>query len=57
MGGMRGVAFGSLLGLSNFRKDAYAAGLHAYMIQKKISMGRDIIFSSQTAPIYKQCGK
>ena len=35
MGGMRGVAFGSLLGLSNFRKDAYAAGLHAYMIQKK----------------------
>ena len=31
MGGMRGVAFGSLLGLSNFRKDAYAAGLHAYI--------------------------
>lgn len=35
MGGMRGVAFGSLLGLSDFRKDAYAAGLHAYLIQKK----------------------
>ncbi|MCM1228091.1 MAG: 2-iminoacetate synthase ThiH [Clostridium sp.] len=34
-GGMRGVAFGSLLGLSNFRKDAYAAGLHAYFIQQK----------------------
>lgn len=35
MGGMRGVAFGALLGLGNFRKDAYAAGLHAYYIQKK----------------------
>lgn len=35
MGGMRGVAFGSLLGLSDFRKDAYAAGLHADLIRKK----------------------
>lgn len=35
MGGMRGVAFGSLLGLSDFRKDAYAAGLHAFFVQKK----------------------
>ncbi len=35
MGGMRGVAFGSLLGLSDFRKDAYAAGLHSFFIQKK----------------------
>ncbi len=35
MGGMRGVAFGSLLGLSDFRKDAYAAGLHAFFIQQK----------------------
>lgn len=35
MGGMRGVAFGSLLGLGNFRKDAYSAGLHAYSLQKK----------------------
>ncbi len=35
MGGMRGVAFGSLLGLDNFRKDAFAAGIHADLIQKK----------------------
>lgn len=35
MGGMRGVAFGSLLGLSDFRKDAFAAGLHAFFVQKK----------------------
>lgn len=35
IGGMRGVAFGALLGLDDFRKDAYATGLHAYFIQKK----------------------
>lgn len=35
MGGMRGVAFGSLLGLSDFRKDAFAAGLHAFFVQQK----------------------
>jgi 2-iminoacetate synthase len=35
LGGMRGVAFGALLGLGNFRKDAYAAGLHASLLQKK----------------------
>ena len=34
-GGMRGVAFGALLGLDDFRKDAYATGLHAYYIQRK----------------------
>lgn len=34
-GGMRGVAFGALLGLDNFRKDAFAAGLHAYYTQQK----------------------
>ena len=32
---MRGVAFGSLLGLSDFRKDAFAAGVHADLIRKK----------------------
>lgn len=35
LGGMRGVAFGSLLGLSDFRKDAYAAGIHADFLRKK----------------------
>ncbi len=34
-GGMRGVAFAALLGLSDFRKDAFATGIHAYLIQKK----------------------
>lgn len=35
MGGMRGVAFSALLGLSDFRKDALATGLHAFYIQRK----------------------
>jgi len=35
LGGMRGVAFGALLGLDDFRKDAFAAGLHAFFIQQK----------------------
>ena len=35
MGGMRGVAFSALLGLSDFRKDALATALHAYFIQRK----------------------
>ncbi|MCL1983975.1 MAG: 2-iminoacetate synthase ThiH [Methanomassiliicoccaceae archaeon] len=34
-GGMRGVGFGSLLGLGDFRKDAFSTGIHAYMIQQK----------------------
>ena len=35
VGGMRGVAFSALLGLSNFRKDALATALHAYYLQRK----------------------
>lgn len=35
MGGMRGVGFAALLGLDDFRKDAFATGLHAYLIQRK----------------------
>lgn len=35
MGGMRGVGFAALLGLDDFRKDAFATGIHASLIQKK----------------------
>ena len=35
MGGMRGVAFSALLGLSDFRKDALATALHAFYLQRK----------------------
>lgn len=34
-GGMRGVGFAALLGLDDFRKDAFATGTHAYLLQKK----------------------
>jgi 2-iminoacetate synthase len=35
LGGMRGVGFAALLGLDDFRKDAFATGLHAYLLQRK----------------------
>jgi 2-iminoacetate synthase len=34
-GGIRGVSFGSLLGLGDCRKDVYASGIHAYLLQQK----------------------
>lgn len=34
-GGMRGVGFAALLGLDDFRKDAFATGAHAFFLQKK----------------------
>lgn len=33
-GGMRGVGFAALLGLDDFRKDAFATGMHAYLLQR-----------------------
>lgn len=35
LGGMRGVAASALLGLSDFRKDAFASALHIYFLQRK----------------------
>lgn len=35
MAGMRGVGLGALLGLDDFRKDAFATGMHGYLLQKK----------------------
>ncbi len=35
LGGMRGVGFAALLGLDDFRKDAFATGYHAYLLQRK----------------------
>ena len=32
---MRGVAFGALLGLDDFRKDAFATGMHAWLLQRR----------------------
>ena len=35
MGGMRGVGFSALLGLSDFRKDALSTALHVFYLQRK----------------------
>lgn len=35
LGGMRGVGFSALLGLSDFHKDALASALHVYFLQRK----------------------
>ncbi|MCI5655081.1 MAG: 2-iminoacetate synthase ThiH [Candidatus Pseudoruminococcus sp.] len=35
LGGMRGVGFGALLGLDDFRHDAFCTGVHATLIQRK----------------------
>lgn len=35
MGGMRGVGFGALFGLSVPLRDAYSLGLHAFLLQRK----------------------
>ncbi|MDC7286647.1 2-iminoacetate synthase ThiH [Blautia schinkii] len=34
-GGIRGVGFAALLGLDDFRRDAFATGMHAYLLQRK----------------------
>ena len=34
-GGMRGVGFAALLGLGDFRRDAFATGVHAWLLQRK----------------------
>lgn len=35
LGGMRGVGFSALLGLSDYKKDALASALHVYYLQRK----------------------
>ena len=39
-GGMRGVGFAALLGLDDFRKDAFATGYHAYLLRPIINNDR-----------------
>lgn len=51
MGGMRGVAFSALLGLSDFRKDALATGLHAYFIQRKYPQAEISLSCPRLRPI------
>ena len=51
MGGMRGVAFGALLGLDDFRKDAFSTGYHAYLLQKKYPHAEISISCPRLRPI------
>ena len=43
-GGMRGVGFAALLGLDDFRRDAFATGMHAWYVQRKYPQA-EIAFS------------
>lgn len=51
MGGMRGVAFSALLGLSDFRKDALASALHAYYLQRKYPQSEISLSCPRLRPI------
>ena len=51
MGGMRGVAFAALLGLDDFRKDAFSTGMHAYLLQKKYPHAEISISCPRLRPI------
>lgn len=50
-GGMRGVAFSALLGLSDFRKDALASALHVYYLQRKYSHAEMSLSCPRLRPI------
>lgn len=50
-GGMRGVAFAALLGLDDYRKDAFATGMHAHLIQRKYPHAEISISCPRLCPI------
>ncbi len=50
-GGMRGVAFSALLGLSDFRKDALAGALHVYYLQRKYPQAEMFLSCPRLRPI------
>lgn len=51
MGGIRGVGFSALLGLSDFRKDALASALHVYYLQRKYPHGEFSLSCPRLRPI------
>lgn len=51
IGGMRGVGFAALLGLDDFRKDAFATGYHAYLLQQKYPHAEIAISCPRLRPI------
>lgn len=51
MGGMRGVGFSALLGLSDFLRDALATALHVYYLQRKYPQGEFSLSCPRLRPI------
>ncbi len=51
MGGMRGVGFSALLGLSDFRKDALATALHVWYLQRKYPQAEFSLSCPRLRPI------
>ncbi len=56
MGGMRGVGFSALLGLSDFRRDALASALHVYYLQRKYPHGEMSLSCPRLRPIVNNEG-
>ncbi len=50
-GGMRGVGFSALLGLSDFHKDALATALHVYYLQRKYPQAEMSLSCPRLRPI------
>lgn len=50
-GGMRGIGFSALLGLSDFRKDALASALHVYYLQRKYPQAEMSLSCPRLRPI------
>ena len=51
MAGMRGVGFSALLGLADFRRDAFASALHVYYLQKKYPQAEFSLSCPRLRPI------
>ena len=49
MGGMRGVGFAALLGLDDFRKDAFATGMPRIPDSEKVSARRNCLLLPASA--------
>ncbi len=56
-GGMRGVGFGALLGLGDFRQDAFATGLHAQLLHKKRPQAEIALSCPRLRPTLYQPGE
>jgi 2-iminoacetate synthase len=52
LGGMRGVGFAALLGLADFRRDAFATGLHAWLLQRKYPYAEISLSCPRLRPIH-----